>query len=80
MLIPRKHLPHKAAGYKRKWYKCEICGNVSFRDYIPYSSANPILCSPCGHDDYGASERLFRHKEISEKMAVYLLRRRGLLA
>ena len=36
-------------GYKRQWLICN-CGLVQYYDYIPYSTANPIRFSRCGHE------------------------------
>ncbi len=41
-------------GHKRVYEQCKACDRVFYRDYVPFSLANPILTLPCGH---GAAER-----------------------
>lgn len=36
-------------GHERAWYECKQCGNVCYRDYVPYSFSTPIITLPCGH-------------------------------
>lgn len=42
-------LPPVAKGYQRGWYQCRECGNVAYKDFIPYSLSNPVWTLPCGH-------------------------------
>lgn len=47
-----KFVPPVARGYRRSWRKCNVCGVVAFRDFIPFSLSNPILVMPCGHSGH----------------------------
>ena len=40
-----------AKGYKRQWIICleDGCYWVGFYDFVPYSTANPIMTTGCGH-------------------------------
>lgn len=40
-------------GYVRAYEQCKECKRVYYRDYIPYSLANPILILPCMHGGFG---------------------------
>lgn len=41
--------PLPPQGFAVKWKKCRECGEVYRYIYQPYSWANPILTTPCGH-------------------------------
>ncbi len=59
-------LPPVERGYRRQWNICTRCGQVCYRDFVPYSLSNPIIIMPCGHDAVDTSVR----KSISPNEAV----------
>jgi len=44
--------PMQSGNINRLWLQCPKCGHLQYRDYIPYSLANPILVPGCAHGRY----------------------------
>lgn len=44
-------VPPVPAGHKRRWMWCRKCDEISYYDYIPYSTEMPnFKYTTCGHD------------------------------
>jgi hypothetical protein len=67
-------IPPVQPGYKRAWMRCRHCGNIAYRDYVPYSLSNPVLVFPCKH---GAGERDYGYSSISAEEAGIALAQLG---
>lgn len=64
-------LPGPQNWQKRKWLRCQYCGQVASYDYQPFSLSTPIIAFPCGH---GLTERLSEFTDqLSEAEARQLL-------
>lgn len=59
-----------AEGYNRQWTRCTSCGNIAYRDYVPYSLSNPLIyCLKCTGNIGCRYEDSFEHITTDEALA-----------
>ncbi len=73
-ILEKLNIKPPISGYKRRWCKCNECGEIFYVDFVPYSLSNPIRWLPCYHGLGGHWNSI--QTTVTEKEAIKFLKKK----